>query len=196
MRGLRALSISRNSPKVFITGRPGIGKTTAILKIVELCKRNGLKIGGMVTKEIRERGVRTGFQIIDLMGGRRGLLASIYASKGPRVGKYRVILEDLESVGVEAIEQAIAEADVVFIDEIGPMELFSQKFQETVVRALESPKPLIGTVHIRARAFPFTRKILEKYKPLVIELSLSNRNRVPFQIYELLRRYQLKPSSE
>lgn len=190
------MSISRNSPKVFITGRPGIGKTTAILKIVELCKRNGLKIGGMVTKEIRERGVRTGFQIIDLMGGRRGLLASIYASKGPRVGKYRVILEDLESVGVEAIEQAIAEADVVFIDEIGPMELFSQKFQETVVRALESPKPLIGTVHIRARAFPFTRKILEKYKPLVIELSLSNRNRVPFQIYELLRRYQLKPSSE
>ncbi|RLE81463.1 MAG: hypothetical protein DRJ51_03755 [Thermoprotei archaeon] len=196
MGGLRALSISRNSPKVFITGRPGIGKTTAILKIVELCKRNGLKIGGMVTKEIRERGVRTGFQIIDLMGGRRGLLASIYASKGPRVGKYRVILEDLESVGVEAIEQAIAEADVVFIDEIGPMELFSQKFQETVVRALESPKPLIGTVHIRARAFPFTRKILEKYKPLVIELSLSNRNRVPFQIYELLRKYQLKPSSE
>jgi nucleoside-triphosphatase THEP1 len=39
---------------------------------------------------------------------------------------------------------------VLVIDEIGPMELHSQKFREALKKALESPKLLVGVVHQKA----------------------------------------------
>jgi nucleoside-triphosphatase len=57
---------------------------------------------------------------------------------------------DLEAIGVEAITSAVATSDVIVIDEIGPMELHSRKFRETVLKAAESPKLLVGVVHWKA----------------------------------------------
>ena len=58
---------------------------------------------------------------------------------------------DLDSIGVQAINQAIENNDVVVIDEIGPMELFSQKFKEAAQKALESSKLVIAVVHWKAQ---------------------------------------------
>ena len=43
-----------------MTGKPGVGKTTVIKKIIEKYKKN---IGGFYTEEIREKGHRVGFRI-------------------------------------------------------------------------------------------------------------------------------------
>ena len=52
---------------LLLTGAPGIGKTTAILKAVEMLKsRKKIIVGGMITKEIRKNDKRIGFQLIDL----------------------------------------------------------------------------------------------------------------------------------
>jgi nucleoside-triphosphatase len=67
------------------------------------------------------------------------------------VGKYRVNLEDLESIGAKAITVAVENCDVVAIDEIGPMELFSEKFKDATLKALESHKLVIAVVHRKAR---------------------------------------------
>jgi nucleoside-triphosphatase len=40
---------------------------------------------------------------------------------------------------------------VVVIDEVGPMELFSEKFKDATRKALESPKLIIAVVHGKAR---------------------------------------------
>ncbi|RLE66632.1 MAG: hypothetical protein DRJ47_02135 [Thermoprotei archaeon] len=173
--------------KILLTGRPGIGKTTALLKIIEECKKMGLKIGGMVTKEVREGPSRTGFELIDIATGKKGILASIYILEGPRVGKYRVDLRSLSELGSMSIKNAVLHADIVFIDEIGPMELFSREFQEAVLYAFESRKPLVGTVHRKAKNFKFTRFILDKYKPQIIELSYENRNKVPLLVVNYIK---------
>ena len=60
-------------------------------------------------------------------------------------------LEDLDNIGAEAIAIAVENADVVAIDEIGPMELHSERFKEAVKKAVESRKLVIGTVHWKAR---------------------------------------------
>jgi nucleoside-triphosphatase len=70
---------------------------------------------------------------------------------GPQLGKYRVNLNDLHKVGAEAIINAAQNLDVVAIDEIGPMELFSEKFTAAVKKAVESPKLVISIVHWKAR---------------------------------------------
>ncbi|MEM3597126.1 MAG: NTPase [Candidatus Bathyarchaeia archaeon] len=136
---------------VLLTGSPGIGKTTVLTKIVETLRGKGYTVGGMISREVRSCRTRVGFEILDIASSKRGWLAHVNQPNGPSVGKYRVNIEDLNSVGVEAIERAVEEADVIVIDEIGPMELFSEKFKHTVKMAIDSKKPLVGVVHWKAK---------------------------------------------
>jgi nucleoside-triphosphatase THEP1 len=57
--------MTSNQPVILLTGRPGIGKTTVIKKIVSLL---GSNTGGFYTREIRQQGKRTGFEIVTLDG--------------------------------------------------------------------------------------------------------------------------------
>ncbi|MEM2971718.1 MAG: NTPase [Candidatus Bathyarchaeia archaeon] len=136
---------------LFITGVPGIGKTTVLLKTVEALKSLGYSVGGMISREVREGEVRVGFEIVDLATNKTGWLAHVNQKIGPKVGKYGVNLEDLNRVGVSAILYTVENFDVVAIDEIGPMELHSEKFREAVWKAVESGKLVIGTIHWKAK---------------------------------------------
>jgi nucleoside-triphosphatase len=136
---------------LLLTGSPGVGKTTVLMRTVEALKGKAYSVGGMVSREVRSCGARVGFEILDLGSGKRGWLAHVNQKSGPQVGRYRVNLEDLDGVGVEAIEKAVENFDVVAIDEIGPMELFSERFREAVRGAVESGKLLVGIVHWKAK---------------------------------------------
>jgi nucleoside-triphosphatase len=136
---------------LLLTGSPGVGKTTVLLRVVESLKAKGYSVGGMLSREVRSCGVRVGFEVLDLSSGRCGWLAHVDQKSGPQVGRYRVNLEDLNSIGAEAIVKAAESLDVVVIDEVGPMELFSEKFKEAVRRAVESGKVVVGVVHWKAR---------------------------------------------
>ena len=137
--------------RVFIlTGTPGVGKTTVLTRTVEALKAQGVSAGGMISREVRKSGVRVGFEIIDLTNGNLGWLAQVSQKSGPQVGKYRVNIKDLENVGAKAIAEAVEKCDVVAIDEIGPMELFSPTFKQVVKQALNSKKPVLAVVHAKA----------------------------------------------
>jgi len=148
---------------IFLTGRPGIGKTTVLLKVVEKLKASGYVPGGMVSREFREGGTRIGFEIIDVQTGVKGWLAHINQPSGPKIGKYRVNLQDLELIGAKSIVEAVEKADFIVIDEVGPMELHSQAFVNAVFKAVESNKLVVGTIHrsARGRLIDFLRKSVE-----------------------------------
>ncbi len=136
--------------KLLITGKPGSGKSTLVAELVDRLKGKK-KVGGMVTTELREGGGRIGFRIKDIAEGREGVLASVYLKSGPRLGKYVVNLEDLEGIGVAAVEEATESCDLVVIDEVGPMELKSARFRRAVEAAFESDKDVIATLHYGSR---------------------------------------------
>jgi len=165
----------------FLTGRPGIGKTTVLLRIVKILKEKGLKVGGIISREIRRDNSRIGFKLIDLESGREGWLAHVKQPNGPRVGKYRVCMKDLESIGVKAILKAVKEADIVVIDEVGPMEMFSECFKKAVAEALNSEKIVLGTVHYRIKD-SFTAIIKAKGDIEVVEVTIKNREILPENI--------------
>lgn len=121
---------------LLLTGSPGVGKSTTLLRAVEILKNRGYRVGGIITREVREKGSRVGFELIDLTSNRRGWLAHVKQKTGPRLGKYRVNLEDLNSIGVSAILEAVEKCDIIAVDEIGPMELFSEPFKEAVMKAV------------------------------------------------------------
>lgn len=136
---------------LLITGSPGIGKTTTLMKTVEMLKGRGYNVGGMISREVREAGKRVGFEILDLGSGKRGWLAHVNQKTGPSVGKYRVNLEDIDNIGALAIVEGTENCDIVAIDEIGPMELFSEKFRNAFRQALASTKTVIAVIHLRAQ---------------------------------------------
>jgi nucleoside-triphosphatase len=163
---------------LILTGSPGVGKTTVFAKAVASLKAQGYSVGGMVSREVRENGVRVGFEILDLAGGKRGWLAHVNQKAGPQVGKYRVNMEDLENIGARAILDAVDSSDVVAIDEIGSMELFSKKFKTAAKKALESGKPVIAVVHWKAQD-KLVMDAKERVDAEVFTVTVENRERLP-----------------
>jgi nucleoside-triphosphatase len=126
-----------------IRGRPGSGKSTAISLAIEYLRKNGIKIAGMVTPEIRKGGIRVGFEAVDLLTGERIILASA-GYKGPSVGKYGVNIP-LFNEFLTKLDSHLNEGDAIFIDEVGKMELMSNLFQKIVEKALDIDKPAVFT---------------------------------------------------
>lgn len=131
--------------KFIITGRPGSGKSTCVMILVKGLRERGLRVGGIRTPELREGGVRKGFFVEDLFTGERELFASTEFRSGPSVSKYVVDLGKFESIALPALTRASEECDVVVIDEIGKMELFSRKFVELVRELWGSDSIAVGT---------------------------------------------------
>ncbi len=130
--------------RVAVSGHPGVGKTTFVQRVVAALP---LRVGGMVSQEIRVVGRRVGFSLKDLATGQEGILAHLHHARGPKIGRYYVHTQDLEDIGASAIERATREADLVVVDEVGPMELTSERFAEAMREALHSTANLLVTVH-------------------------------------------------
>ena len=142
----------RQKRNIHITGPPGCGKSTFIIRIAQ---KIGDRASGFTTAELRSaNGAREGFKITTL-SGKEGILAHKRLREGPRVGSYRVNLRDLDDIGAAELEAAIDDpaTELIVVDEIARMELFSPRFRRAIERALDSPKPLLGTLQIRRDPF-------------------------------------------
>ncbi len=155
---------------LLLTGKPGAGKTTLLERVV---KSLNVPVGGFYTQEIREDGVRKGFQLIT-WDGKSGVLSHVNIQSPHRVGKYGVDVKVIEEIGIPAIEEAIKHTRLVAIDELARMELFSQTFQKSVVDALDSKIPVVAT--IQERSYPFLDKVRRRSDVQLFAVTLENRD--------------------
>ena len=156
-----------------------MGKTSIILKIVNSIIGAGYEVGGMVSREAKERGIRAGFELEDLRTGRKGWLAHKEICRGPRIGKYFVNMKDLDNIGVGAIQNSLMNPKIklIVIDEIGPMELFSNNFVNAVRKAINSDKPLLGSIHRKSR-HSLLDEIRTMDKTSIITINFENRDHI------------------
>lgn len=167
---------------ILITGKPGIGKTTVIKKFIE---KFGKSVGGFYTEEIRERGKRVGFRIKSISGD-EGLLSHIGIKSNCNVGKYGVNVNDIDKVGVKAIDDALEKCEINFvvIDEIAKMELFSKNFKNAVLSALNSSKITVSV--IQDKNIDFLNSIRERNDVKIIRITEENRDKIIEEICELI----------
>jgi nucleoside-triphosphatase len=174
---LEAILTDGDAMKILLTGPPGVGKTTVIQKVL-----SGIEIsaGGFFTQEMREGGRRVGFSLRTL-DGEQGVLAHIDYPGRYRVGRYGVDLSLFEALALPALERGLKEEELIVIDEIGKMELFSQRFQQMVMRIIDqNAQHLLGVIH-QGRE-PFATAIRKRGGVEVIVVSHDNRNDLPAQI--------------
>jgi nucleoside-triphosphatase len=162
-----------------LTGQPGTGKTRIIKQAIAEVKG---KAGGFYTEEIRSQGVRQGFRLVTL-DGRSAILAHINLHSPYRVSKYGVDIDSLDGVGVSALNQASQECDLVVVDEIGKMELFSAKFREAVLNIINGEKRLLGTIMLSPN--PYADAIKRQPQVNVVTVTRTNHQ----QVLEELRQW-------
>lgn len=168
--------------KLLLTGPPGIGKTTVIHTVLSGTK---IKAGGFYTHEMREGGRRVGF-VLKTLDGDEGVLAHVDYQGRHRVGRYGVDIALFEAMALPALERALRAKELVVIDEIGRMELFSRRFQEMVLRVLDQDeRHLLGVIH-QGRG-PFVESIRRRADVEVISVSHANRDGLPARLIARLQ---------
>lgn len=148
----------------------------------------------MITKSVYDEktGRKVGFNIMDWGSKQEGLFAHVNFNTKFKAetedGVFAVDVEVLERIGVAAIEAAIKDenVDIIIIDEVGKMEMHSERFCKTVTDCLDAPKPVIMTLHKKSRN-PLLQDIRRRDDVRILEVTAVNKNLLPYKIEKILK---------
>lgn len=167
---------------LWLTGTPGIGKTTVIQRAAEAL--SGRRLGGFYTEEIRRGGVRQGFRLESFRGG-SAVMAHVELPKRYRVGRYGVDVTAIDELSSTALATE-PPADVYLVDEVGKMECLSRRFIGSLLALLDGPHTVVATI---AR---YGGGLIDDLKrrpgSTLWVVTLDNRADMPARVVEWLRR--------
>ena len=169
----------RSPIRILLTGPPQCGKTTVVRKVAA---RWPGRAAGFYTREVREHGIRLGFEIVTLAGA-TALLSHVNFPGPHRVGKYGVSLEKFHRVALPALE-VIPGVDLMVVDEVGKMECLSPRFVAAMESLWSAPAPLLATV--AAKGGGYIAALKDKPGKIEFIVTPANRDSLPFRILELL----------
>jgi nucleoside-triphosphatase len=169
---------------LLLTGHPGVGKTTMLKGIIGRFAH--LAMSGFYTEEIREKGIRLGFKAV-AMDGSSVVFAHRNFQTGPehRVGKYGVNPGVLETLVLAHLSPQGKAAHLVIVDEIAKMELLSMPFREGLLQALDSDRPLLGTISLKGTGF--IKQVKQRDDVELFQITTENRNVLGEQVCRRLQ---------
>lgn len=175
------------TPKfIVLTGSPGVGKTTLVRNAVKALVERGITVSGFYTTELREKGQRIGFEVVTT-DGERAPLARVRevcpAAKGPFVGRYCVDVHAFQKVALDSLK---ARSDVLVIDEVGKMELFSELFRNRVAELLANENNCILVTVPLSGGAPLVEQIKRHKSGRVFTVSRSNRDDLAKDVLDAL----------
>jgi nucleoside-triphosphatase len=173
--------MSLRKRNLLITGLPGVGKTTLVKKLSEELKH--LHPVGFYTEEIREEGVRKGFELISL-NGKRGLLSHKEIKSPFRVGSYRVDIKSFETL-IDSIPFFDPSNPLIIIDEIGKMECLSDRFKNFLKKIFDSGKLVIATIAFKGSGL--IAEIKERQDIKLFEMTKDNRDSLGLEILKEMK---------
>ncbi len=156
---------------ILITGYPKSGKTTLIKKLIENCSKT---IAGFYTEEIMNtKGIRVGFRVMTLSTDEPGVLAHMNIKTGWKVGKYFVDVNEFERI---ILPELSVEAEIIIIDEIGKMELYSEKFKEKLLECLEKGN-VVASITMKGGG-NYVKEIKNREDSDLYYITEKNRNKI------------------
>ena len=150
---------SSQGGKIFIvTGEKEEGKTSSLVEIIEKLKSSGVRVGGFISPRIMVDGKTIGYYIESVIDGRRQLLMTETEQNGfQKIGRFWLDPNVIKRVTSTIEEQALSPS-VIFIDEVGRLEMEGQGWDE-VLRSLL----LANVVVVIAVRKAFVDEIMKHY---------------------------------
>jgi molybdopterin-guanine dinucleotide biosynthesis protein A len=122
-----------------ITGEVQSGKTTWGTKYCNWLKERNFIVGGVLCPEVKNNGLRVGYNVVDVRTGQSSVFGRFITDTdfpGVEVGRYRISYDGLEFANRVIIEALDGRCDMIFIDEIGHLELAGHGIAEVARIAL------------------------------------------------------------
>jgi len=121
------------------------GKTTSAARLAQAAGEHGFAVTGLLAPSVYRNGKLFGFDACDLRTGARAALA-VRATHGGQVGSFHFMEEGVRLGGAALGRAATDGADLVIVDEFGPLELASQGWRgaiDSLVSAGQAPLLLV-----------------------------------------------------
>jgi len=147
-----------------------VGKTTLIRNLYEALKN--FHPVGFYTAEIREEGMRKGFELINLEG-KRGILSHVDIKSPYRVGRYKVDIRGFEDF-LDGISFFDPSSDMIIVDEIGNMECLSTQFDRIMKEVLDSEKWVVATIALKGGGL--IAEVKQRQDVKLFEITQGNRD--------------------
>ena len=128
----------RGPEVVLITGPIDSGKTTSLERLVEIEKTKGNSPTGIIGRGVFDGEAKIGFDAVDVSAGSSWPLARIgkEIKDGFSVGKFTFSNEALELAQATLLN--FRQNGVVFLDEVGPLELAGEGYADCLRTLLDS----------------------------------------------------------
>jgi len=134
--------VSTRNKLVLWTGEKHSGKTTSAAKLVETARGEGFNVAGLLAISLYRHGELFGFDAIDLRNETRAPLARRNTDAG-KTERFTFLPEGLKLSNAALSATAAKSADIVIVDEFGPLELDGRLWRENVDLLLASGGVLI-----------------------------------------------------
>jgi len=141
---------------IIIHGEIGAGKTRLAEVLVTELRKRGLRVGGIVSPRILDGKDTVGYQVRDLQTCEERSFAKL-DPPGIPIGKF-YLSEDALAFAHTAIESAIATDQIVFLDEVGRLELDDKGHADALRTLLRS-----GAIPVLFMRTTFVEHIIEKF---------------------------------
>ena len=157
---------------LLLTGPTHSGKTTAAAALAQRARTAGMRVAGILAEGVRRGGVLVGFDAVDIATGRRAALAYRRNNSSPgqqHVGEF-VFLDDGLALGTEALSPpAVSGADLVIVDEFGPLELGGGGWRGATDELLASQAAAAVLLVVRDKLASAVKQLYAAHGPRLID---------------------------
>ena len=161
---------------ILLTGLPNTGKSTVIKAVITMLGQR--RCGGFFTSEVLNGEMeRIGFETHTL-SHKRFILAHVDFDSPYQVEQFKVNVKDVEEIAVQ--EMLNDDHEFLIIDEIGKMQLFSDKFKDAILQLSKSGKKILATISLDDT--DFTKMLKADPDNTLYHLTIENRNEMPMTI--------------
>ena len=156
---------------ILLVGGIETGKTATGLRLLSLLRQSGIRVGGFLAPRVLEDDETIGYSLIDLASNTTHPFAGL-GPDGVAAGRFFLSEEGL-ALADRAVAAALGQTPVIFIDEVGKLELRGDGHAASVRRVLASDvlpvllvrdeliDQVIGTFEIEAPIVFDVRKALD-----------------------------------
>jgi nucleoside-triphosphatase len=164
--------VSTQNRLILWTGPKHSGKTTSATRLIEMALTEGFIVAGILEPSLYDDGKLLGFDVLDLHSQRRTPLARRNKDKSS-IGFFNFITDGLKFGNAVLSSDKIKSADLIIIDEFGPLEIKGQGWRRNIDSLLSSSNAILLII-IRKELKETFRKLYANVPCLELEAIEEN----------------------